>query len=110
MPMTEPPEKAMDSARFMPDSRAAFAVRTLARVATRIPKKPARMEQRAPSRKQTAVSQPIKAAISPKSTATKKTRILYSDFRKAFAPSAMADAISCMRALPGAARETKTAL
>ena len=47
MPMTEPPENATPSARFRP-VRAAAAVRTLASVATRMPKKPASAEQTAP--------------------------------------------------------------
>ena len=54
-------EKAIRA--FMPDSIAAFAVRTLAFVATFIPKKPARIEQQAPSRKQSPVPQPIKNPI-----------------------------------------------
>ena len=106
MPMTEPPEKAIDSALFMPLSMAAFAVRTLARVATRMPKKPAAMEKIAPIRKQIAVPRSIKIEIRAKSTTINIARIRYSDIRKAFAPSAIADAISCMRALPAGARDT----
>ena len=37
IPMTEPPENAIDRALFMPLVRAAFAVRTLALVATFMP-------------------------------------------------------------------------
>ena len=110
MPMTEPPEKATANARFMPPSRAACAVRTLARVATRMPKKPARIEKSAPATKQTAVIQSIKKPISRSSAVMKTARILYSDFKKASAPSAMAAAISCMRSVPGLALETKAAL
>ncbi len=106
MPMTEPPAKAMERALFMPDASAALAVRTLARVATFIPKKPARMEQSAPSRKHRAVPQLIKRPIRINRAATKKARILYSDFRKASAPSAMEAAISCIRSLPGEATDT----
>ena len=101
--MTEPPENAMDRARFMPCSIAAFAVRTFARVATFIPKKPARMENSAPMTKHTAVPVFMKIAISTKSTVMKIARILYSDLRKASAPSAIDAAISCIRLLPGAA-------
>ena len=104
--MTEPPAKAMESALFMPDSMAALAVRTLALVATFIPKKPARMEQSAPSRKQSAVPQLIKKPIRTNRTATKIARILYSDIRNASAPSAIAEAISCIREVPAAALET----
>ena len=109
MPMTEPPEKATDRARFIPPSCAAWAVRTLALVATFMPKKPARMEKPAPIRKQTAVIQlfsPMNRPISRKRATMKMTRILYSDLRKASAPSAIAAAISCMRSLPGLALET----
>ncbi len=101
--MTEPPENAMDKARFMPCSIAAFAVRTFARVATFMPKNPARIENAAPSRKHTAVPMSMNSAISTNSTTMKIARILYSDFKKALAPSAIAPAISCIRSLPGAA-------
>ena len=110
MPMTEPPEKAMDRALFMPLSMAAFAVRTLARVATFMPKKPAAIENSAPTRKQIAVPMSIKIAMSAKRATMKIARILYSEVRKALAPSAMAAAISCMRELPAGALETYQAL
>ena len=47
-PMTEPPSKAMRSARAWPLLRAASEVRTLALVAAFMPKSPARMEQPPP--------------------------------------------------------------
>ena len=106
IPMTEPPEKAIDSARFMPDSSAAFAVLTFAFVATFIPKKPASTENSAPTKKHTAVPQLMKTPISTTSAATKKTRILYSALRNASAPSAIAEAISCILAFPGDERIT----
>ena len=106
MPITEPPEKAMDRALFMPLSMAALAVRTLAFVATFIPQKPAAIENSAPMMKQTAVPILMNTAIRTKSTTMKMARILYSDIRKALAPSAMAEAISCILAFPGAALET----
>ena len=90
----------MDSARFMPYSMAALAVRTLARVATFMPQKPARMENRAPITKQAAVSQSLNTPIKTNSATIKITRILYSDFKKASAPSAMAAEISRIRSLP----------
>ena len=49
MPITAPPEKATRSALAWPSARAASEVRTLAAVAAFIPKKPARIEQAAPS-------------------------------------------------------------
>ena len=104
--MTEPPEKAIDRALFMPLSMAAFAVRTFARVATLMPKKPAAIENSAPSRKQTAVPMSMKIAINAKRTTMKIARIRYSDIRKALAPSAMAEAISRILSLPAGALET----
>ena len=54
-----------------------------------------------------AVSQLMKMPISRNRTTTKMTGILYSANRKARAPSAMAAAISCMRALPASAEVTR---
>ena len=99
-PITAPPLKAIFSALFMPRSRAALAVRTLAFVATVIPKNPARVENRAPSTKQTAVSQLITKPITKNSTAAKTIRIRYSANKKARAPVAMASAISFIFAVP----------
>ena len=88
----------MDKALFIPLFLAAFAVLTLARVATCIPQYPARVENKAPQTKHTAVIQlPIPRPISTNKMSTKNTRILYSAMRKALAPSLMADAISFMR-------------
>ncbi len=47
-PMTDPPKKATRSALLCPDSLAAAVVRTLARVAAFMPKKPAATELNAP--------------------------------------------------------------
>ena len=55
IPMTEPPAKAMRSAGTI-DVRAAFAVRTFAEVATRIPKNPATAEANAPIRNESPTS------------------------------------------------------
>ena len=96
----------MDRAFIMPLSMAALAVRTLALVATRMPKKPASMEKPAPITKQTAVPRLMKRLMRTNSTTMKIARILYSDLKKALAPSAMEPAISCIRLLPGAALET----
>ena len=106
MPITEPPEKAMDRALIMPLSMAALAVRTLALVATFMPKKPASMEKPAPMTKQMPVPILMNREISAKRMAMKMTSILYSERRKALAPSAMEPAISCIRALPAAEEET----
>ena len=78
----------------------------MALVATRMPKKPARMEQPAPATKHSAVARLIKTAIRTNRTRIKTARILYSDFKKALAPSAIALDISCIRLLPGAIFET----
>ena len=77
------------------DARAAAAVRTLAEVATRMPKKPASPEHRAP----TATDRPIKIELSgrvalamARSTATTTTKMAstrYSRPRNAMAPSRM---------------------
>ena len=86
IPITAPPEKAIERARFMPPSLAAFAVRTFAFVATLIPKYPARVEKIAPIRKQIAVDQ-LTNPIKRKSAIAKTTRILYSAVKNAKAPS-----------------------
>ena len=97
----------MDNALFIPCSLAALAVRTFALVATVIPQYPASVENKAPTTKQTAVTQfPMPIPISTKSTATKITRILYSENRNALAPSLMADEISFIRSVPGSCLET----
>ena len=53
--MTAPPEKATSKALLRP-VRAAFAVRTLALVATFMPINPANAEQIAPTTKESAIS------------------------------------------------------
>ena len=91
----------------MPEVRAALAVRTLASVAIRMPKKPARVEKTAPTRKQTAVIQfPIPTPITTKRTAAKITSTLYSEKRNALAPSRIAPAISFMRSVPSSSFRT----
>ena len=59
-PNTAPPENATSNAAFRP-LEALCAVRTLLLVADFIPKKPAAMENSAPTTKHTAVSQPSPA-------------------------------------------------
>ncbi|CCX42075.1 unknown [Clostridium sp. CAG:1024] len=99
--MTEPPENAVCSASVMPPVRAALAVRTLAFVATRIPMLPARIENPAPTRKQTAVIQLRRPKPIPRNTAAAKTaRILYCAFKNARAPSLIAAAICCILGVP----------
>ena len=107
IPITAPPENAMERALFIPPSFAAFAVLTLAFVATVIPQYPAIVENRAPTTKQIAVTQlPTPIPISTKSTATKITRILYSAVKKARAPSAIAPAISFILSVPASCLPT----
>ena len=93
-PMTEPPAKAI----FSPSPRlvrAPCVVRTFALVATRIPIKPARAEQTAPTMNETATSGELFSSRNPwnkrsKATApTKMESTLYSARRNAIAPSAI---------------------
>ena len=101
IPITAPPENAIESALFIPLSFAAFAVLTFAFVATLIPKYPASVENTAPTTKQAAVTQfPIPNPISRNNTSTKNTSILYSAVRKAWAPSLIDDAISRILSVP----------
>jgi len=111
-PITEPPAKAISSAlpRLV---RAAWVVRTFARVATRMPMKPAAAEQSAPPTKARAISgeEPgCRAPLQPSSSATASTkteRTRYSARRKAIAPSWMALAIRIICALPASCRVTQ---
>jgi len=95
IPITAPPEKATPSA-LLALSWAAFAVRTLALVATFIPIQPANTEQMAPKINATAVvgcmlSLPgvtIPATtITAARAATNTASVTYSLFRNAIAPS-----------------------
>ncbi len=73
---------------FFPDFAAAFAVLVFALVATIIPKKPASIENAAPTTKQIEVDHPI-PLDNPKTkntTITKIARVLYSLFKNAIAP------------------------
>ena len=89
IPITAPPEKAIERALFIPLSLAALAVLTFALVATCIPKKPASTEKSAPATKQIPVIHPLGSAIPmiTKRTTAKITKILYSEVRNAIAPS-----------------------
>ena len=110
IPITAPPENAIESALFIPFSFAAFAVLTFAFVATFIPQKPASVENKAPTTKHTAVIQlPIPNPISTNNTATKITRILYSAVRNACAPSLIAAAISFILSFPASCLPTLAA-
>ena len=101
IPITAPPENAIESALFIPPSLAAFAVLTFAFVATVIPKYPARVENNAPTTKQMAVTQlPMPKPIRTNNTTTKNIRILYSAVKKAWAPSLIAAAISFILSVP----------
>ena len=99
-PITAPPENAIESALFIQLSFAAFAVRTFAFVATFIPTYPANVESTAPTIKQTAVSQSIPNPNTTKSMATNTIKILYSENKNAFAPSAIAPEISFIFSFP----------
>ena len=69
-------------------------------VATVIPKKPARVEKTAPIRKQIAVCTFIRNEIAINKTTAKIIRILYSENRKALAPTEIASAISRILSFP----------
>ena len=105
MPITLPPKKATARAPGRP-WRAAAAVRTLALVATRMPMKPARAEQKAPVTKEIAVIHCPVACMDPvhaRSTVTTATKIAstrYSRARNAMAPSWMWPAIFFMVSSP----------
>jgi len=77
IPMTEPPEKAILNASFIP-LVAAKAVFPFARVATFIPKKPEMALQKAPSTNDTARGTPSFHASKQETTMTNTTRALYS--------------------------------
>jgi len=89
--MTEPPENATLSAALSPE-RAAAAVRTLAAVAIRIPRKPARAEHAAPASSENPIRYELSglpAFAQPNSTdatTTKIARTRYSRARNAMAP------------------------
>ena len=110
-PITEPPAKAMASPppRLV---RAAWVVRTLALVATRMPMNPARAEQKAPQTNETATSGWLLGEMrppAPSSSATQATKTastLYSARRKAIAPSEIARAMRCIFSFPGSWRAT----
>ncbi len=103
MPVIAPPLKAMSSAGPMP-RLAACAVRTLARTEMFMPMKPQAPESTAPTTKPAAVGRPRKIASSTVSTTPTMAMVRYCRVRYAAAPSWIASAISCMRALPGSWR------
>jgi hypothetical protein len=105
MPITAPPRNATARAGDRP-VRAAAAVRTFARVATRMPKNPASPEQPAPAMNDRPTSGDDDAASEvnasrPAMMSTKIARTLYSAARKAIAPRKICAAMFCMRTLPG---------
>ena len=111
IPITDPPVKA--TSRALPRLvRAAFVVRTLALVATRIPINPARAEQNAPNTndKPTNGDDVSLLAVKANKRATQTTntlKILYSAFRKAIAPSAMWPAIFFILSVPSSCLDTQ---
>jgi hypothetical protein len=92
IPITVPPVNATESA-FTSEVRAAAVVLTLARVATRIPKKPASPEQLAPTMKETPTRAVPRVQFATASrtatTRTKMASVEYSRRRNAIAPSRM---------------------
>jgi hypothetical protein len=92
-PMTEPPKKATERAAAAPCVCAAVVVRTLARVAVYMPKKPASIEHTAPVKKAIIVYRPRLQKSNAATTTTKPARIVYSRFRKTIAPRWMASPI-----------------
>jgi hypothetical protein len=93
--------------------RPAWAVRTFALVAMRIPMKPASAEKSAPIRKETTISGWLRSSFIPRmkrrplAMAAKMASTRYSAFRKARAPAEMCPAISRMTSVPGSCRETQ---
>jgi hypothetical protein len=83
-----------------PLSVAAWEVRTLARVAAFMPKKPASMEQRAPPRKARAVWGPNFHSSRAKTTTMKPARIVDWRFRYTMAPLWISSEISAMMSVP----------
>ena len=106
IPITAPPLNAIERALFIPPVLAAFAVLTLAFVATLIPKYPARIEQSVPRTNAIPDLTPIPSAISTNNTMMKITSILYSAVRNACAPSLMAAAISFILSVPSSSLDT----
>src|SRR6476619_3540068 len=119
IPATPPARNAIRTARRRPDSRAAFAVRTLARTASHIPTYPVTIDASAPSRN--AIDRPNRMLIAlcsaflgtgstkkstTASTARKTASVRYWRFRYAFAPSWIARAISFLFSVPSGAAST----
>ncbi len=105
MPVTAPERNAIVSPACS-EFRAASAVRTLARTEMFMPMKPVAPDSSAPMTKATAGTTPRKTATS---TATMTPTIAIAPYcrrRYAPAPSWIAAAISCIRALPGDAPST----
>src|SRR4030065_1762748 len=105
IPITEPPANAIS--RALPRLvLAALVVLTFAFVATFIPMYPARAEHKAPTINETATKgeESVGSAETASSIATHTTKIesiLYSDLRKAIAPSEIWLAIFFILSVPG---------
>ena len=100
-PITEPPLNA--TFKVLPVSRvsfAAFVTRTFAYVAIFIPTKPAAAETSAPIINAIPVCQLTKAISRAATTEPMIATILYSYLMKAFAPTRIAAAISCILSVP----------
>ena len=119
IPATPPARNASRTARRRPDSRAAFAVRTLARTASHIPTYPVTIDARAPRRN--AIDRPNRmlsalcsaffgTGSTKKSTTARTARntasVRYWRLRYAFAPSWIARAISFIFSVPSGAAST----
>ena len=101
-PVTAPPLNAMQSAPWRL-VLAAWAVRTLASTAIRIPMNPAASEHAAPSRNPSAVGQPLKITAKMKMITAMTPMVATWRLRYALAPSSMALATSFIRPSPAGA-------
>ena len=110
IPITEPPVKAISSA-FARLVLAALVVRTFAFVATRIPKYPAKAEQKAPIINERAIIQDevVLSAVTASKIDTHITNMastLYSARKKAMAPSGIALAMAAILGVPSSCLDT----
>jgi hypothetical protein len=109
-PITDPPANAISKA-FPILVLAACVVLTFALVATLIPIKPASAEQNAPTTNDKPTRGEEETEFEPliasrtATTITKKIKTLYSDFRKAIAPTEICPAITFILSVPASCFE-----
>ena len=103
-PITPPPKNAIRKAGPGPCARAASDVRTLARVAAVIPKKPARIEHAAPATYAIAVFLPTAMLNRMATTTMNGTSTEYSRLKNALAPLWICAARSRMVSFPSGCR------